>query len=127
MTPPATFAPPSSSELAELYNQTLLDVKENSIVQGTIVAMSPQEVLIDIGYKSEGAIALSEFPDAKTLKVGDTVEVLVEITEDEHGMVRLSKIKADRERGWERIINNFKETDIIDGRPRARDRRSRAR
>ena len=114
-------AAPEASEtakwLAELYAQSLREIKEGQLAKGKIIALSPQDVLVDIGYKSEGSIARSEFPDAQTLKVGDEVEVFVESVEDEHGMVLLSKSKADRQKGWERIISGFKEGDAIDGRP----------
>jgi len=121
MTTPMDSAAPEASEtakwLAELYAQSLREIKEGQLAKGKIIAISPQDVLIDIGYKSEGSIARSEFADAQTLKVGDEVEVFVESVEDEHGMVLLSKSKADRQKGWERIISNFKEGDAIEGRP----------
>src|SRR5512134_2359838 len=107
----------SSAALADLYAQNLRVITEGQIVKGRVIALTAQDVLIDIGFKSEGSIARGEFADAATLAVGDEVEVFVENIEDEQGMVILSKHKADRQKGWERIINNFKEGDIIDGRP----------
>jgi len=104
-------------ELAALYAQSLKDIAEGQIVKGRIIAINPQDILVDISYKSEGAISLAEFSNAATLKIGDEVDVLVENIEDEHGTVILSKYKADRQRGWERIINHFNEGDIIEGRP----------
>ncbi|MBI3087789.1 MAG: 30S ribosomal protein S1 [Candidatus Omnitrophica bacterium] len=115
---PSMTQPGEGSELlADLYAQSLRQIKEGQLAKGRIIALSPQEVVIDIGYKSEGSIPRSEFPDAAGLKVGDEVEVLIESVEDEQGMVQLSKSKADRQKGWERIINSFKEGDVIDGRP----------
>ncbi|HEX9780078.1 MAG TPA: 30S ribosomal protein S1 [bacterium] len=105
------------SALSELYAQSLRGITEGQIVKGRIIDITPQEVLIDIGFKSEGAVEKSEFSNADGLNVGDEVEVLVENIEDEQGMVILSKFKADRQKGWERIINHFKEGDVIDGRP----------
>ncbi len=105
------------ASLQELYAQSLRDIREGQIAKGKIIAISPQEVVVDIGYKSEGSIPLMEFPDPQSLKVGDEVEVFIESVEDEQGMVQLSKSKADRQKGWERIMNSFKEGDIIDGRP----------
>jgi len=103
--------------LTELYARSLKDIKEGQVVKGRVIEMSPQEVVVDIGYKSEGSIPLHEFPDAKTLKVGDEVDVFIESAEDEQGMLQLSKSKADRQRGWENLINNYKEGDPIEGRP----------
>lgn len=105
------------SVLANLYAESFHDISEGQIVKGTIIELSQKEALVDIGYKSEGSIPLIEFPDPTHLKVGDEVEVFVEAVEDEQGMVMLSKSKADRQKGWERIINHFKEGDVIDGRP----------
>ena len=103
--------------LTELYARSLKDIKEGQVVKGRVIEMSPQEVVVEIGCKSEGSIPLHEFPDAKTLKVGDEVDVFIESAEDEQGMLQLSKSKADRQRGWENLINNYKEGDPIEGRP----------
>ncbi|MBI3083720.1 MAG: 30S ribosomal protein S1 [Candidatus Omnitrophica bacterium] len=103
--------------LSDLYAQSLRTIAEGQIVKGRIIALSPQDVLVDIGFKSEGSINRLEFSDPANLKVGDEVEVFVENIEDEQGMVILSKYKADRQKGWERIVNNCKEGDVIEGRP----------
>jgi small subunit ribosomal protein S1 len=111
-----TPAQPSSS-LADLYAQSLRVISEGQIVKGRIIALAPQDVLVDIGFKSEGSISRAEFSDPDQLAVGDEVEVLVESVEDEQGMVILSKHKADRQKGWDRIITQYKEGDVIEGRP----------
>jgi len=105
------------AQLSELYEQSMRGITEGQIVKGRIVALDAKEVLVDIGFKSEGTINRFEFPDPDSLNVGDEVEVFVENIEDEQGMVILSKHKAARQKGWERIVNNFKEGDIIEGRP----------
>ena len=107
----------ASSSLADLYAQSLRVITEGQIVKGRVIALTDQDVLVDIGFKSEGSISRQEFSDLQNLAVGDEVEVFVENVEDEQGMVILSKHKADRQKGWERIVNNFKEGDIIEGRP----------
>ncbi len=112
-----TMATEDTSSLSELYAQSLRGITEGQIVKGHIIALTAQDVLIDIGFKSEGLIDRMEFSSPESLKVGDEVEVFVENIEDEQGMVILSKHKADRQKGWERIVNNFKEGDMIDGRP----------
>ncbi|GAG31668.1 unnamed protein product, partial [marine sediment metagenome] len=90
-------------------------LKEGEVVKGKIVALTPKEAIIDIGYKSEGHILLSEFPDSLSLKVDDEVDVLLEAKENEEGIVVLSKWKADRKMGWERVMRDYKEGDVIEG------------
>ncbi|MBI3321113.1 MAG: 30S ribosomal protein S1, partial [Candidatus Omnitrophica bacterium] len=107
----------SSSTLADLYAQSLRVITEGQIVKGRVIAITPQDVLVDVGFKSEGSIARVEFSDVQNLAVGDEVEVYVENVEDEQGMVILSKHKADRQKGWDRIVNHCKEGDVIEGRP----------
>jgi len=102
-------------ELEELYEQSLVFLNEGHIVKGKIVAITRKDVFVDIGYKSEGVVSLSEFRNAGELKVGDEVRVLLEQKEDEDGMVVLSKQKAERVEGWERISANFNEGDNIEG------------
>ncbi len=102
--------------LSDLYAQSLRVITEGQIVKGRVIAVTGQDVLVDIGFKSEGSISRSEF-GAQPLAVGDEVEVFVENVEDEQGMVILSKHKADRQKGWERIISACKEGDVIEGRP----------
>ena len=116
MTPEATEGE-TTLTLPELYEQSLRDIGEGQIVKGRIVAVNPQDVVVDIGFKSEGIINRMEFPDPGSLQVGQEVEVLVEAIEDEQGMVTLSKYKADRQKGWDRIVSNNKEGDVIEGRP----------
>ena len=106
----------AASTLADLYAQSLRVITEGQIVKGKVIAITPKDVVVDIGFKSEGSISKSEFYDLPNLAVDDEVEVYVENIEDEQGMVILSKHKADRQKGWERIVNNFKEGDTIDGR-----------
>ena len=81
---------------SELYQQSIVDIKEGQIVKGKIIAINPKDVVVDIGYKSEGAIAISEFGDPESIKVGDEVDVYLESKEDDNGMVVLSKQKAER-------------------------------
>ena len=102
--------------LAELYAQSFRGITQGQIVTGRIITVTAKDVLIDIGFKSEGLIPRGEFSDPN-LKVDDEVEVFVENIEDEQGMVILSKQKADRQKGWERIVNHCKEGDTIEGRP----------
>ena len=85
----------------------------SEIVKGTIIEVRPKEVLVDIGYKSEGVIPAAEFEDIKTVKVGDEIDVLIEKLEDKEGMVILSKEKAEFKRNWERILTICNEGGVI--------------
>ncbi len=87
-----------------------------SIMTGRVVNIIGDDVVIEVGLKSEGSVSLSEFDDATKIKPGMAVEVLLEAVESDSGLVVLSKRKADRIRGWERILENNKEGDIVKGR-----------
>ena len=112
------FGKTKQKDLDRFYEDTFKEFKEGEIVKGKIVALTSKEVLVDIGYKSEGYISLNEFPNSQSLKIGDEVDVLLESKENEDGVIVLSKWKAERKMGWERIMNEFKEGDIIEGRVR---------
>lgn len=105
-----------SDEFEALYMQSIAQIRPGQIVKGKIIAVGSKDVTIDIGYKSEGMVALSEFSDPESVKVGDEVEVYLESKEDENGMVVLSKQKAERMVGWETVISKYKEGDVIDGK-----------
>lgn len=87
-----------------------------NIVKGTIIEVRPKEVLVDIGYKSEGVISGNEFEDIKAVKMGDEIDVLIEKLEDKEGMVVLSKEKAEFKKNWERILTICNEGGTIAGK-----------
>jgi len=87
-----------------------------NIVKGTIIEVRPKEVLVDIGYKSEGVISANEFEDIKAVKVSDEIDVLIEKLEDKEGMVVLSKEKAEFKKNWERILTICNEGGTIAGK-----------
>ncbi len=103
-------------EMASLYNQTISDVKEGQIVKGRVVQIGEKEVLVDVGYKSEGVVYRSEFSDPEDLKIGDEIDVLFESKENDMGMVVLSHEKAKRFKGWQNVIENYREGDVIKGK-----------
>ncbi|NQT52079.1 S1 RNA-binding domain-containing protein, partial [bacterium] len=106
----------SEAELAELYEATIRNFEVGTIIEGIVLDLRSDEVVIDVGYKSEGVVFTDEFDDrARGLSVGDTIEVLLEAVEDESGMIVLSKRKAERIRGWERVITDNQEGDIVRG------------
>ena len=88
----------------------------NEIVKGTVIEVRNKEVLVDIGYKSEGVIPGNEFDDIKTVKIGDVVDVLIEKLEDKEGMVILSKEKAEFQQNWDKILTICNEGGRIAGR-----------
>src|ERR1035437_3818529 len=94
-------------------------VAAGSIVKGTIIEVGTKDVLVDIGYKSEGVISGGEFEDIKTVKVGDQIDVLIEKLEDKDGMVVLSKEKAEFKQNWERILTICNEGGTIAGKVKA--------
>jgi small subunit ribosomal protein S1 len=107
------------TEMQELIAKSLRDFKEGSIVKGRILEIRPREVLVDIGYKSEGVIPASEFDDMNEVEVGDEVEVLLEKLENEDGMVVLSKEKAAHKQNWDKIVKVFEGDGLIKGKVKA--------
>jgi small subunit ribosomal protein S1 len=105
-----------SDDFAKMYQDSIVSIKEGQILKGKILAVNQKDVLIDVGYKSEGLVALSEFSDPESLKVGDEVDVYLESKEDENGMVVLSKEKAERSLGWETVIAKYGEGDMVEGK-----------
>lgn len=105
--------------MQELLAKGLREFRENSIVKGRILEVRPREVLVDIGYKSEGIIPLSEFDEGEELQVGDEIEVLLCRLENDEGMVILSKERAAYRQNWEKITKVFEEGGIIKGKVKA--------
>src|SRR5512143_4029717 len=103
-------------ELAKLYNGSFGEIKESQIVRGNIVAITDNGVAIDIGFKSEGLVPLTEFPNIDELKPGDEVEVFLESVENKHGQLVLSRKRADFMRTWERITKAFEKGEIVVGK-----------
>jgi small subunit ribosomal protein S1 len=97
------------------YNQTLSKVVENDVVEGTVVALNKREVIVNIGYKSEGVINISEFRYNPELAVGDKVEVYVENAEDKKGQLLLSHKKARAIQSWDRVNEALVQNEIVKG------------
>jgi small subunit ribosomal protein S1 len=106
-------------EMQELIAKSFRDFREGSIVKGHVLEIRPREILVDIGYKSEGVIPASEFDDVEDLQVGDEVEVLLERLEDDQGMVKLSKEKAAHKQNWDKIVKVFQGDGLIKGKVKA--------
>jgi len=100
----------------ELYEKTFNVIRENEIAKGRVVAVSGEDVLIDIGFKSDGRVSIDEFPDPDNIRVGDEVEIFVEKIEDKEGQLVLSRKRADIIRNWERITSAKQNDEIIKGK-----------
>ncbi len=105
----------SNTELLDLIDSKFHEHREGSIVNGTIIDIRPQVVLVDIGYKSEGAISISEFEDEE-IEVGDEIEVLLERLENDEGIVVLSKEKAAHKQNWEKIVAVYRDGGLVKGK-----------
>ncbi len=103
------------NEYEMLYDETLSTVAANEVVDGTVISMNKREVVVNIGYKSEGVISLNEFRYNPDLKVGDKVEVYVESQEDARGQLILSHKKARALRSWERVNEAYAKDEVIKG------------
>jgi len=101
-------------EMAEQYEESIKEFEPEKIVSGRVISIANDNVIVDIGCKSEGEVPLSEF-DVPPV-AGEKIEVFLETMEDEHGEIILSKKKADRIRGWEQLITTKKEGDVVEGK-----------
>ena len=105
--------------MEEALKQSPTHFATGQIVKGTVIEVRPKEVLVDIGYKSEGVISANEFDDIKLVKIGDEVDVLIEKLEDKEGMVVLSKEKAEFKKNWDKILTICNEGGTITGKVKA--------
>ena len=105
----------SHEDLEKAYDNTLNKVNDREVVDGTVIAMNKREVVVNIGYKSDGIIPLSEFRYNPELKIGDTVEVYIENQEDKKGQLILSHKKARAARSWDRVNAALESEEIIKG------------
>ncbi len=104
------------SEMQQLYDETMQSVVEGEIVTGTVLRFTENDVVIDIGFKSEGAIPIEEFGSREDVEIGDEVHVYLEHVEDQEGQVVLSKQKADFMRVWDRIREAHEGGEVVEGR-----------
>jgi small subunit ribosomal protein S1 len=102
-------------ELTKTYDETLNTVKDRDVVMGTVTAMNKREVVVNIGFKSDGVVPMSEFRYDSDLKVGDQVEVYIENQEDRKGQLILSHKKARASRSWDRVNEALDTDEIIKG------------
>src|SRR5438132_315309 len=103
-------------QMQDVMSKAMPDFREGSIVKGRILEIRPREVLVDVGYKSEGVIPITEFDDGDSPEVGDEVDVLLERLENDEGMVVLSKEKAAYRQNWYKIVHVFEGDGLIKGK-----------
>jgi small subunit ribosomal protein S1 len=102
-------------QMVSMYDKTLSTIVENEVIEGTVISSNKREVVINIGYKSEGVVSLNEFRYNPNLKPGDKVEVYVESQEDKKGQLLLSHKKARAMRSWDRINKSLEQDEVITG------------
>jgi len=105
----------SKEKLVDLYNNTLNQINDKEVVDGTVISLNKREVVVNIGYKSDGIVSLNEFRYNPELKIGDKVEVYVESLEDKKGQLTLSHKKARALRSWDRVNEAMERDEIIKG------------
>jgi len=109
----------SDSEYAEMlqaYEETMRDIREGEIVRGKVIQVAETDILVDVGFKSEGVIPITEFGEPLNVKVGDEIEVYLENIENQDGQLVLSKQKADFMRVWDKIKVAYDGGDVVEGR-----------
>ena len=104
-----------SENMATMYDSTFKAINNNEIVLGTIVGISKTDVVLNIGFKSDGLVPLNEFRDMPSIKVGDEVEVFVLSKEDKSGQLSLSRKNAKLAKAWEQIVSAHSTGIIVTG------------
>jgi len=104
------------NEMLAMYEETISDIKEGEIVQGTVLGVTRDDIIVDVGFKSEGIIPIHEFTPPIEVKVGDPIEVYLEAIEDQHGQLILSKQKADFLRVWDNIREAHEAGELVRGK-----------
>ena len=110
-----TFGNKSREELEQAYDNSINTVKDKDVTEGTVISMNKREVVVNIGYKSDGIISMNEFRYNPDLKIGDKVEVFVENQEDKKGQLLLSHKKARAARSWDRVNEALESSEIVKG------------
>jgi small subunit ribosomal protein S1 len=112
----AAMGDADQSHMLAAIDETVQHFESGNILKGTIVNHFGDDVLVEVGMKSEGTVSATEFDDPSEIRIGDTIEVFLESVESDSGQVVLSKRKADRIRGWERILSRYEEGQTIKGK-----------
>jgi len=111
----AEYGEAEYEELMAMYDGTIQDIKEGEIVSGTVIGVTREDIIVDVGFKSEGIIPMGEFTGEVNIKVGDKIDVFLEAVEDQNGQLVLSKQKADFMMVWDRIRDIHDAGDLVAG------------
>lgn len=103
-------------ELSKLYSESFRDIKEGEILQGTIVGVNADNVVVDVGFKSDGTISKTEFNSTEEIKIGEKIDIVIESVEDEDGNLVLSKKRADFLKIWGRVMDSFENEKVLPGK-----------
>ena len=110
-----TLTAQSKADLEKIYDNTLNAIKDKEVVEGTVISINKREVVVNVGYKSDGIVPMSEFRYNPDLKVGDKVEVYIESQEDKKGQLLLSHKQARATRSWDRVNAALESQEIVKG------------
>jgi small subunit ribosomal protein S1 len=110
------YSPEEFDELLKMYETTLHDIQEGEIIKGKVMGVTKEDVIVDVGFKSEGIIPIAEFTEPLNVKVGDQIEVFLEAIEDQDGQLVLSKQKADFMLVWDRVKDAHDKGELIEGK-----------
>jgi small subunit ribosomal protein S1 len=111
----AAYSQETRVQMEQAYDSTFKSIEESELISGVIVGVTKTDVIINIGFKSDGLISLNEFRDMSEIKVGDEIEVLVVEKEDRNGHLHLSRKLARQARAWQKIVDFFKTGEIVTG------------
>ena len=113
---PEEYSDSELAELEKLYENSFTNIVEGEIIAGTIVGISDDHIVLDVGFKSDGSIPKNEFSSTEELEIGGKVDIVIESVEDSEGNLVLSKKRADFLKIWERIMNAFETEEVIQGK-----------
>lgn len=116
----AAYTPDEYTEMVSMYEGTIKDIKEGEIVAGTVIGITREDIIVDVGFKSEGIIPISEFTGEVNIKVGDKIDVYLEAVEDQNGQLVLSKQKADFMMVWDHIRESHDAGELVPGKIKRR-------
>ncbi|MEJ5351322.1 MAG: 30S ribosomal protein S1 [Melioribacteraceae bacterium] len=110
------YSPEELEQLSKLYSESFRDIKEGEIIQGTIVGIDGDNVVVDVGFKSDGTIPKSEFNSTEEIKIGSKIDIVIESVEDEEGNLVLSKKRADFLKIWANVMDAYKNDKVLQGK-----------
>ncbi|MCX7797830.1 MAG: 30S ribosomal protein S1 [Melioribacter sp.] len=110
------YSPEELEQLSKIYSESFRDIKEGEIIQGTIVGIDGDNVVVDLGFKSDGTIPKSEFSATEEIKIGSKIDIVIESVEDEEGNLVLSKKRADFLKNWAKVLEAYKNDQVLQGK-----------